>query len=226
MILGNICTRGCGFCNVPRGTPEGPDPGEPNRLAEAVAALSLSYAVVTSVTRDDLEDGGAGMFAETIRAIRAKTPGCRVEVLIPDFQGSGESLRTVLDAGPDVLNHNVETVPSLYSRVRPQADYRLSLELLARAKSHGSVTKTGIMLGFGERTDEVRAVMADINASGCDVLTIGQYLQPNRGALPVARYCHPDEFSMLRQEALAMGFRRVESAPLVRSSYHAGKCQV
>ncbi len=223
MILGNVCTRACRFCNVPKGTPEEIDLEEPNRIAAAVAALNLTYAVVTSVTRDDLEDGGAGIFARTIRAIRTKTPGCRVEVLIPDFQGSCGSLRTVLDAGPDVLNHNLETVPSLYPRVRPQADYARSLELLRRAGSFSAATKTGIMLGLGERTDEVRAVMADIRAGGCDILTMGQYLQPNKSALPVEKYYHPDEFSTLREEALAMGFYHVEAGPLVRSSYHAGK---
>ncbi len=223
MILGDICTRGCRFCNVRKGTPEGLDLDEPNRVAEAVAALGLSYAVVTSVTRDDLEDGGAGMFAATIRAIRAKTPGCRVEVLVPDFQGSDGSLRTVLDAGPAVLNHNIETVPSLYSRVRPQADYHRSLGLLSRAKSCGAMTKTGLMLGLGEASDEVRSVMNDLRKIGCDILTIGQYLQPNKRALPVEKYYHPDEFKSFQEQALAMGFRHVESGPLVRSSYHAGR---
>src|SRR3989304_5815392 len=222
MILGNICTRSCKFCNVLKGTPEGLDIDEPNRVALTVAALKLNYAVVTSVTRDDLEDGGADLFAATIRAIRAKTPGCRVEVLVPDFQGSDGSLRAVLDAGPDVLNHNLETVPSLYSRVRPQADYRRSLELLSRARSYGAVTKTGLMLGLGEGLDEVRLGLEDLRNIECDILTIGQYLQPNRGALPVEKYYHPDEFNQLREEALARGFRHVASGPLVRSSYHAG----
>ena len=222
MILGNICTRSCKFCNVLKGTPEILDLDEPNRVAGAVAALGLNYAVVTSVTRDDIEDGGAELFAATIRAIRAKTPGCRMEVLIPDFQGSDGSLRTVLDAGPDVLNHNLETVPSLYSRVRPQADYRRSLGLLSRARSYGAVTKTGLMLGLGEGLDEVRLVMNDLRNIECDILTIGQYLQPNRGALPVEKYYHPDEFNQLREEALARGFCHVASGPLVRSSYHAG----
>jgi lipoic acid synthetase len=223
MILGNICTRSCRFCNVLKGTPEVLDLDEPNRVALAVAALRLNYAVVTSVTRDDLEDGGAELFAATIRAIRAKTPGCRVEILVPDFQGSDGSLRAVLDADPDVLNHNLETVPSLYSRVRPQADYQRSLGLLSRSKSYGAVTKTGLMLGLGEELDEVRLVMNDLLKIGCNILTIGQYLQPNKGALPVEKYYHPDEFSKLREEALAMGFRHVEAGPLVRSSYHAGK---
>ena len=223
MILGNICTRSCKFCNVLKGTPEGLDIDEPNRVALTVAALKLNYAVVTSVTRDDLEDGGADLFAATIRAIRAKTPGCRVEVLVPDFQGSDGSLRAVLDAGPDVLNHNLETVPTLYSRVRPQADYHRSLGLLSRAKSYGAVTKTGLMLGLGEQLDEVRLAMNDLRKIGCNILTIGQYLQPNKGALPVEKYYRPDEFSKLREEALALGFRHVASGPLVRSSYHAEK---
>ncbi len=223
MILGKTCTRSCKFCNVLKGTPEVLDLDEPNRVARAVAALGLNYVVVTSVTRDDLEDGGAELFAATIGAIRAKTPGCRVEVLVPDFQGSDGSLRTVLNAGPDVLNHNLETVPSLYSRVRPQADYQRSLGLLSFARSYGSVIKTGLMLGLGEGSDEVRSVMNDLRKIGCNILTIGQYLQPNKGALPVEKYYHPDEFSKLRDEALAMGFRHVESGPLVRSSYHAGK---
>ncbi len=221
MILGNTCTRACTFCNVLKGTPEALDLDEPNRVAGAVAALRLNYAVVTSVTRDDLEDGGAELFAATIRAIRAKTAGCRVEVLVPDFRGSDGSLQTVLNAVPDVLNHNLETVPSLYSRVRPQADYRRSLGLLSRAKSYGAVTKTGLMLGLGEGRDEVRSVMNDLRKIECDILTIGQYLQPNKAALPVERYYHPDEFSLLREEALAMGFCHVAAGPLVRSSYHA-----
>ncbi len=223
MILGKTCTRSCKFCNVLKGTPEVLDLDEPNRVARAVAALGLNYVVVTSVTRDDLEDGGAELFAATISAIRAKTPGCRVEVLVPDFQGSDGSLRTVLDAGPDVLNHNLETVPSLYSRVRPQADYQRSLGLLGFARSYGSVIKTGLMLGLGEGGDEVRSVMNDLRKIGCNILTIGQYLQPNKSALPVEKYYHPDEFSKFKDEALAMGFRHVESGPLVRSSYHAGK---
>ena len=221
MILGNVCTRGCRFCNVPKGRPEGLDLEEPGRVAYAVASLKLKYAVVTSVTRDDLEDGGAGIFADTIHAIREKSPGCRVEVLIPDFQGSDDSLRAVLDAKPDVLNHNIETVPSLYPLVRPQADYQRSLELLMRAKSYGAVTKTGLMLGLGEGIDEVRTVMDELRNIGCDILTIGQYLQPNKTALPVVKYYHPDEFEILRKEALVLGFRHVVSGPLVRSSYHA-----
>jgi lipoic acid synthetase len=186
-----------------------------------VAALRLKYAVVTSVTRDDLEDGGAGVFAGTINAIRAKSPGCRVEVLIPDFQGSEASLRTVLDAEPDVMSHNIETVPSLYSRVRLQADYQRSLKVLTRAEKYGAITKSGLMLGLGESMDEVRRVMGDIRNIGCAILTLGQYLQPGKNHLPVEKYYHPDEFTLLRDEAMAMGFRYAVAGPLVRSSYHA-----
>lgn len=223
MILGNVCSRGCRFCNVPQGAPSGPDHGEPGRVADAVAALHLSYAVVTSVTRDDLPDGGAGIFAETIRSIREKSPGCRVEVLIPDLQGSFESLGTVLDAFPDVLNHNLETVPSLYPRVRPQADYGRSRELLKQARLSGAVTKSGLMLGLGESLSEVRVVMNDLRLTGCEILTLGQYLQPNKRALSVEKYYHPDEFAQLKNEALGLGFRQVVAGPLVRSSYHAGE---
>ena len=221
MILGNVCSRGCRFCNVTKGIPEGLDAEEPDRVAKAVAALRLKYAVVTSVTRDDLEDGGARVFAATIDAIRTKSPGCRVEVLIPDFQGSESSLRTVLDANPDVFGHNMETVPSLYSRVRPQADYRRSLEVLSRAETFGAVTKSGLMLGLGESLDEVRRVMGDLHNIGCTILTLGQYLQPSRKYLPVEKYYHLDEFVELRNHALTMGFLNVVAGPLVRSSYHA-----
>ncbi|HXY53796.1 MAG TPA: lipoyl synthase [Nitrospirota bacterium] len=221
MILGNVCSRECRFCNVTKGKPEGLDGDEPGRVAEAVVALRLKYAVVTSVTRDDLEDGGARVFAGTIDAIREKSPGCQVEVLIPDFQGSESSLRTVLDANPDVLGHNMETVPSLYSRVRPQADYRRSLEVLSRAETFGAVTKSGLMLGLGESLDEVHRVMGDLRNRGCTILTLGQYLQPSRKYLPVEKYYHPDEFTELRNNALAMGFLNVVAGPLIRSSYHA-----
>ena len=223
MILGNVCSRGCRFCNVPKGRPEGLDAEEPDRVADAVAALRLRYAVVTSVTRDDLRDGGARVFAWTIDAIRAKSPSCRVEVLIPDFEGSELSLRKVLDADPDVLSHNIETVPSLYSRVRPQADYRRSLEVLTRAEKHGATTKSGLMLGLGESLDEVRRVMGDIYNTGCTTLTLGQYLQPSRKYLTVEKYYHPDEFAELRNQALALGFLYVVAGPLVRSSYHADR---
>jgi lipoic acid synthetase len=225
MILGSVCTRGCAFCAVAKGVPQGPDLEEPDRVADAVAALKLKYAVVTSVTRDDLPDGGASLFAGTIRAIRAKTPACRVEVLIPDLQGSESALKTVLDASPDVLNHNLETVPALYARVRPRADYGRSLELLRKAGSCGAVTKTGLMLGLGEGMEEVRSVLKDLRSIGCDRLTLGQYLQPSREHLPVEKYYHPDEFAVMRGLALAMGFQQVASGPLVRSSYRAGEQQ-
>ena len=223
MILGNVCTRGCRFCNVPKGKPEGLDKEVPARVAEAVMALKLKYAVITSVTRDDLEDGGAGIFSETIRAIRAKSPGCQVEVLIPDFQGVETSLLTVLDSNPDVLNHNLETVPSLYTKVRPQADYLRSLEVLERSSKNGAITKTGLMLGLGESMDEVRRVMEDLQSIECSILTLGQYLQSSRQHLPVEKYYHPDEFAEFRNQALALGFRHVVAGPLVRSSYHAAK---
>lgn len=221
MILGNVCTRGCRFCNVPKGRPEGLDTEEPARVAEAVTALKLKYAVITSVTRDDLVDGGAGLFAETVRAIRAKSPDCKVEVLIPDFQGVEASLLTVLDSNPDVLNHNIETVPSLYTKVRPHADYLRSLQVLARSAKYDAITKTGLMLGLGERLDEVRKVMGDLQSIGCSILTLGQYLQPSRKHLSVEKYYRPDEFTMLRDEAMSMGFHRVAAGPRVRSSYHA-----
>jgi len=221
MILGNVCTRSCRFCGVPKGTPQGLDLDEPNRVARAVASLNLKYAVITSVTRDDLADGGASLFAATIKAIRKKCPVCRVEVLIPDFKGSELSLRTVLDASPDVLNHNIETVPALYSTVRPQADYERSLALLASAHADGALTKTGLMLGLGEGIDEVREVMDNLRKAGCSILTFGQYLQPRKNHLPVEKYYHPDEFVSLLDEAIAMGFQHVAAGPLVRSSYHA-----
>lgn len=223
LILGNACTRRCGFCKVPTGRPDMPDADEPVRVARAVEALKLSYAVVTSVTRDDLPDGGSALFAETIRMIRANSPHCSVEVLIPDFQGSPTALQTVLDARPDVLNHNLETVPTLYPRVRPQADYRRSLALLARARERGVVTKSGLMLGLGEGKDELLSVLRDLREAGCALLTLGQYLRPGKWHLPVEKYYHPDEFAELEAQALASGFRSVASGPLVRSSYHAEK---
>jgi lipoic acid synthetase len=223
MILGNVCTRGCRFCNVPKGKPERLDTEEPTRVAEVVNALKLKYAVITSVTRDDLEDGGSGIFAATVRAIRAKSPVCQVEVLIPDFQGAEASLLTVLDSNPDVLNHNLETVPSLYTKVRPHADYFRSLTVLAQSEKYGTITKTGLMLGLGESIDEIRKVMGDLQSIGCSILTLGQYLQPSREHLPVQKYYRPDEFTMLRDEAMALGFQRVVAGPLVRSSYHAAE---
>jgi lipoic acid synthetase len=221
MILGEICTRSCGFCSVQTGRPQGLDLDEPRRVAEAVSALGLRHAVITSVNRDELPDGGAVVFAETIRAIRTRHPDCSVEVLIPDFKGFRDAQEAVFSARPDILNHNTETVPRLYPTVRPQGKYPWSLELIERAKSSGLVTKSGLMLGLGEEPDEVRAVMADLVRAGCDILTLGQYLQPTLNHLAVARFYPPDEFESFREEGLSMGFRHVESGPLVRSSYHA-----
>jgi len=222
MILGDVCTRSCGFCAVKTGRPAAQlDWDEPRRVAEAVKLLGLRHAVITSVNRDERKDGGAPIFAETIRQIRLMVPGCRVEVLIPDFKGDEAALNMVLDARPDILNHNVETVPRLYRKVRPQAVYARSLQLLDRAKRKGFVTKTGMMLGIGERTAEVLEVMRDLREIGCDILTLGQYLQPTKSHLPVDRFVHPDEFYMLKERGLSMGFRHVEAGPLVRSSYHA-----
>ncbi|HEY3219053.1 MAG TPA: lipoyl synthase [Candidatus Limnocylindria bacterium] len=223
MILGDTCTRSCGFCAVKTGRPGTVDVDEPARVGEAVARMALGHAVVTSVNRDELPDGGASIFAETIREIRRQSPGTTVEVLIPDFQGSPEALAAVLDARPEVLSHNVETVPRLYQRVRPQARYDRSLGVLRRiSESAPDITcKTGVMLGLGEAKDEVLATMRDIVTQGTDVLTIGQYLRPSPMHLPIERYWTPDEFAALRDEGMRMGFRHVESGPLVRSSYHA-----
>jgi lipoic acid synthetase len=222
MILGDICTRSCGFCAVKTGRPDyGLDWDEPKRVVEVVELMKIRHAVITSVNRDERKDGGAPIFAETIRLIHEQVPGCKVEVLIPDFKGSEEVLALVLAAKPDILNHNLETVPRLYRTVRPQANYRQSLEVLDRAKKKGFVTKTGLMLGVGERTEEILEVMSDARAVQCDILTLGQYLQPTKEHLPIDRYAHPDEFKMLKEEGLKMGFRHVESGPLVRSSYHA-----
>ncbi len=224
MILGNICTRACGFCAVPSGKPIGPpDPDEPERVAEAVEKMGLRYAVVTSVNRDDQPDGGAAIFARTIEAIRRRVPGCKVEVLIPDFRGVWSALETVVAVRPDVLNHNTETVPRLYRQVRKGAVYERSLELLRRAKqlAPDRPTKTGLMLGLGEEREEVIAAMDDLAAQGTDILTLGQYLQPTREHLPVARFVHPDEFAEYKRRGEAMGFKHVEAGPLVRSSYHA-----
>lgn len=227
MLLGEICTRHCGFCNIGKGKPGEVDPGEPQRIAEAVATLGLKFAVVTSVNRDDLSDGGADHFAQTIRWIRTLTPACGVEVLIPDFQGWEGDLRTVLEARPEVLNHNVETIARLYKRVRPDANYAQSLELLARAAqwrdAHAPAmrVKSGIMVGLGEMPDEVLALMADWRQARVDVATIGQYLPPTDHHLPLHRFVEPAEFDMYRRKGEEMGFLRVESGPLVRSSYHA-----
>ena len=223
MILGDVCTRSCGFCAVKTGRPEGLDTEEPQRVAEAVQTMGLRHAVVTSVNRDELPDGGARIFAETICAIRRLCQNTKVEVLIPDFQGNWQALRVVIDAAPDILNHNVETVPRLYKTMRPQAKYDRSLALLKRAKAMGRdmPTKSGIMVGAGETLAEVRQTIRDIADCKTDILTIGQYLQPSAQHVPVARFYHPDEFLDLKQFALTLGFRHVESGPLVRSSYHA-----
>lgn len=224
MILGNICTRACGFCAVPSGRPLGPpDEAEPGRVAEAVKQMNLKYAVVTSVNRDDQPDGGSGIFALTIAAIKKRVPECRVEVLIPDFRGDWTALETVVAARPDVLNHNVETVPRLYRQVRRGAIYQRSLELLRRAKhlAPSMPVKTGMMLGLGESGEEVLQAMRDLHAQGTDILTLGQYLQPTREHLPVVRFVHPDEFAEYKRVGEQMGIRHVEAGPLVRSSYHA-----
>lgn len=223
MILGDVCTRNCGFCAVDSARPAPVDHGEPERVARAVCALGLRYAVITSVTRDDLPLGGAEIFAATILAIRSAVAGCNVEVLIPDFQGSVEALEIVLGASPDVLNHNVETVPRLYPVVRPQADFERSLELLGRARRAGATTKSGIMVGIGEELEEIFAVMSRLREVDCRILTVGQYLSPSLNHLPVARYVEPQEFDHIKEEGLRLGFSHVESGPLVRSSYHAGQ---
>jgi lipoic acid synthetase len=227
MLMGDVCTRRCGFCAVTQGVGRPLDPEEPLHVAEAVRELGVAHAVVTSVNRDELPDGGAAHFAATIRAIRSLNPSVTVEVLIPDFLGNGEALRTVLEAAPEVLNHNTETVPRLYRRVRPDAVYARSLELLARAsawrdgRAGRMRVKSGIMVGLGETFEEVLGTMRDIRASGTDALTVGQYLQPHARRLPVERWWTPDEFARLADEGRAMGFAVVEAGPLVRSSYHA-----
>ncbi len=223
MILGDVCTRACGYCAVPHGMPTELDTAEPDRVAHAVATMNLTYVVITSVDRDDLGDGGAAIFADTITRIRASHPGCRVEVLIPDFQGMESSLRTVLAAGPDVLNHNTETVPRLYRLARPGGRYPRTLELLERSRviAPGIPTKTGLILGLGEEWDEVVQTLRDLRAVGVEILTIGQYLRPTEAHLRMVRYYHPDEFAELKRIALDLGFGHVESGPLVRSSYHA-----
>lgn len=223
MILGDICTRSCGFCAVKTGMPTELDTDEPRRVAEAVQLMRIKYAVVTSVDRDELFDGGATIFAESIKKIREHTPECKIEVLIPDFKGDEFALNIVLDAFPDVLNHNVETVPRLYFTVRPQAKYESSLELLQRAKKRGFITKSGLLVGIGENSEEIIEVMKDLSEVNCDILTIGQYLQPTKNHLPVVRFVDPEEFKMYRKIGIEMGFKHVESGPLVRSSYHAEK---
>jgi lipoic acid synthetase len=222
MILGDVCTRSCGFCAVTTGRPSGLDTDEPYRVAEAIRLMDVRHAVITSVNRDELPDGGAAIFAETIRQARKVNPSVRIEVLIPDFRGVRWALQLVIDERPDILNHNTETVPRLYLRVRPQAKYGRSLELIRRGHDAGMVTKSGLMLGLGESAGEVLEVMRDLRGSGCDILTLGQYLRPSKDHLPVERYVPPAEFLEFRKEGLSMGFRHVESGPLVRSSYHAG----
>ena len=222
MILGDVCTRACGFCAVKTGLPRlPPDPREAERVAEAAARMGLRHAVVTSVNRDDQPDGGAGVFAACIRRIRERVPGCTVEVLIPDFKGDAAALQIVIDAAPVVLNHNTETVPRLYRQVRPGARFERSLELLSRAKAAGLLTKSGIMVGLGEEPGEVRDTVRRIREAGTDILTVGQYLRPSVDHLPIVRYYEPAEFAEIKRYALGLGYRHVESGPLVRSSYHA-----
>ena len=223
LILGSRCSRNCRFCSVPQGGLEPPDPGEPARVARVSREMGLKYVVITSVTRDDLADGGAGIFAETIQEIQNQIPDACVEVLIPDFQGVKEALFTVLDAKPDVLNHNIETVAGLYPRVRPQANYRRSLQLIKRAHEYNPdmPTKSGLMLGLGESTEEITQTLTDMLQAGCRILTLGQYLQPSKNHLAVERFIPPAEFEAWQEKAIDMGFAEVASGPFVRSSYHA-----
>lgn len=221
MILGDVCTRSCGFCAVKTGRPVGVDFDEPRRVADAIVRLNLRHAVITSVNRDELPDGGAGIFAATIREVRKRIPSCNIEVLIPDFRGDEFALQVVMKAKPDILNHNTETIARLYSTVRPQANYRQSLEMLSRAKAAGMVTKSGFMMGLGESVDEAKVLLSDLKEAGVDISTIGQYLQPTPQHLPVQRFVSPQEFDELREYGLSKGLRHVESGPLVRSSYHA-----
>ncbi|MDA0987056.1 MAG: lipoyl synthase [Bacteroidetes bacterium] len=221
MILGDTCTRSCGFCAVKTGSMGFVDEDEPRRVAETISKMNLRHVVITSVNRDELVDGGAHIFANTIYEIRKRDNFCKIEVLIPDFLGSEIALNIVLDSQPDILNHNIETVPRLYRRVRPQAHFHRSLEVLFRAKERGFKTKSGIMVGLGESIEEVLNTMTDLQAVNCDILTIGQYLQPTKEHLPVERFVHPTEFEFLKSEGLNMGFKHIESGPLVRSSYHA-----
>ena len=225
MILGNVCTRSCRFCAVEGGCPEPVDCDEPGRVASAVRTLGLKHAVITSVTRDDLADGGASIFAATIKAIRETRPECSIEVLIPDLQGSDEALSIVVKAKPDILNHNVETVPRMYPQIRPQAIYDRSIQLLEHAKQMDPTmfTKSGVMVGVGESISEIIQVMKDLRAAGCDILTIGQYLRPSTEHAEIDRYYTPEEFAELKEKGIKLGFKHVESAPLVRSSYHAAE---
>ena len=221
LILGDICTRRCHYCSVETGRPLAVDREEPRRVAEAIQALGLRHAVITSVNRDELEDGGAAIFAETIRKTRQLSPDSTIEVLIPDFEGNEDALAMVCAEKPEILNHNIETVRRLFPVIRPQGRYQRSIELLGKAKQWGMRTKSGLILGMGETIDEAREVMRDLRAVGCNIMTIGQYLQPTREHLPVARFYDPSEFAMLKEEGMALGFTHVESGPLVRSSYHA-----
>jgi lipoic acid synthetase len=221
LILGDICTRRCHYCSVQTGKPLPLDREEPSRVAEAVRALGLRHVVVTSVNRDELADGGAAVFAQTIRETRRLNPGCTIEVLIPDFGGEEAALSQVWAARPDILNHNIETVARLFPAIRPQGKYGRSIKVLRRSKEQGLATKSGLIIGMGETREEIRQVMLDLRGCGCDVMTIGQYLQPTREHLPVVKFYEPDQFNALKMEALALGFRCVESGPLVRSSYHA-----
>jgi len=223
LILGDTCTRRCHYCSVETGRPLAVDQEEPRRVAEAVRALGLRHAVITSVNRDELPDGGASIFAETVRRTRRLNPGCTIEVLIPDFEGNDEALAAVCAEKPEILNHNIETVRRLFPSIRPQGKYRRSIELLAKAKEQGMTTKSGLIVGLGETLDEAREVMRDLRAVACDILTVGQYLQPTRDHLPVARFYDLADFAALKGEGLAMGFTHVEAGPLVRSSYHADR---
>jgi lipoyl synthase len=225
MILGDVCTRACSYCAVAHGRPAAVDAAEPVRVADAIRTLDLNYVVITSVDRDDLEDGGASIFADTIRETRARLPHCRIEVLIPDFQGNEAALHAVLDARPDVLNHNTETVPRLYRMARSGGRYARTLELLDRSRRYAPdiPTKSGVMVGLGEEREELLSTFRDLRDAGCGILTIGQYLRPTAAHSPMVRYYHPDEFADLKRETLAMGFVHVESGPLVRSSYHASE---
>ena len=221
LILGDVCTRRCHYCSVETGRPLTIDHAEPRRVAEAIRVLGLKHAVITSVNRDELEDGGAAIFAETIRQTRQLSPDCTIEVLIPDFEGNDRALAMVCAEMPEILNHNIETVRRLFPAIRPQGKYQRSIELLDKAKHFGMRTKSGLILGMGETMDEAREVMRDLRSVGCDIMTIGQYLQPTKEHLPVARFYDPSEFALFKEEGKALGFTHVESGPLVRSSYHA-----
>lgn len=223
MILGDTCTRSCGFCNIKLGLPTELDLDEPRRVAESVEQLNLRHVVITSVNRDELKDGGASIFSETVKLINEKIPDCTVEILIPDFKGEEHAFQIIMKNPPNILNHNLETVSRLYHAVRPQAKYERSLDLIAWFKTKGLRTKSGIMVGIGEKKEEVLKLMNDLREHGCDILTIGQYLQPTKDHLPVDRFVIPEEFKMFKYEGLKMGFKAVESSPLVRSSYHADK---